>query len=160
MLRFDCAAKLPAWQPPSVWVQQPKLKKGDFLSIMGAPGSFICGPRAYSELQDFLEQSAELLPLPHESDILHIVNVTECHNSLDRGTSEMIQTPSGAVTKIARFSFHPDRIPGVPLFKVPEHTGYILTVERTGDPEDEFKARVEQLGLTGLEFKEVWNDEQ
>lgn len=46
-----------------------------------------------------------------------------------------------------------------PLFKIPETCNYeVLTCEGLKDPNDEFKGRIEQLGLTGLIFEQLWSD--
>ena len=57
-------------------------------------------------------------------------------------------------------AFRGDRIgPKLKLFKIPEDHGLrIYWVERTGKPNEEFKALVEQHGLTGLRFNLVWTD--
>ena len=46
------------------------------------------------------------------------------------------------------------------LFKIPElHKSEILTVEGLLAPEDEFKYNVEQKGLKGLIFEQIWDSE-
>jgi hypothetical protein len=50
-------------------------------------------------------------------------------------------------------------MPESSIFKIPNRLADIYVAEGRYDPEDEFKARVEQNNLTGLLFEEVWRDE-
>jgi hypothetical protein len=158
-LTFDCSPKLAEWTPPEVYVYEPKHRPGNFLSfLMG--GALVCDPEATEALLDLLEMSGELLPLPYGGRTYHVLNVTECFNAIDEERTDWI---IGEETKvrigIRRYAFHRNRLPEVPLFKIPETCrGEILTVEGMKDPDDEFKPRVERLGLKGLVFKEIWRD--
>jgi hypothetical protein len=103
--------------------------------------------------------SGELLPLPHKAEMLHVLNATECVNALDEDTTEWIYgKTTGTRIGIRRYSFYANRLLEGPLFKIPETSATdILTIEGMKDPDDEFKGRVEQLGLTGLRFEEIWD---
>jgi len=58
----------------------------------------------------------------------------------------------------SRYSFYRGRV-GLPTtFTVPETcTSELYVYEYEGDPDEEFKASVEDEGLTGLIFEEIWN---
>jgi hypothetical protein len=101
-----------------------------------------------------------MLPLPYEGEILQVINVTECINVLDQEhTLWKINQKSGVKVWIESYAFHSRRFSESSLFKIPETcNGEIFAIERCGDPECEFKARVEQAGLTGLIFEKVWSD--
>lgn len=157
---FDATSKIETWAPPSVFVLYPKLKKGNFLGLF--PGTWAVDSQAVEVLEDFFEMSGELLPLPYEQELLQVVNVTECINVLDqKHTKWHIHEPTGTKIYVESFSFHARRLGDEPLFKIPETCkSNIYTIERCGDPECEFKARVEQAGLTGLIFQKIWSDSE
>lgn len=157
LLTFDCEPKSPTWRPPSVYIGNPKLRRGHFAYL--CPGALVVDESARRQLADLLEMSGELLPLPHKAEVFHVLNVMECVNALDEDTTEWIYgSATGVRIDIRRYSFHARRFLEVPLFKIPETSAAdILTIEGMKDPDDEFKGRVERLGLTGLCFEEIWS---
>ena len=100
------------------------------------------------------------MPLTHEGEQFFALNVTECINVLDNESTQWVYGQStGARIRIEQYAFHADRLTETPLFKIPETSrSEILTVEGLKDPDDEFKSRVEKMGLTGLVFEEIWSD--
>jgi hypothetical protein len=157
MLNFDGTAKSDKWEPPAVYILKPKLKLGHFPDLF-ATASIVVDEVALDALHDLLEWSGELLPLPFENKLYHVVNVTGCFNALDtrrtRWRYEKGRPP------IDRYAFHRKRLTETPLFKIPETCkSEMLTCEGLNDPEHEFKGRVEQLGLKGLIFEELWSSE-
>jgi hypothetical protein len=114
---------------------------------------------ALRALRGLLERSGELLPLPHEDKLYHVVNVTECINVLDTRRTRWLYEKGRP--PIDQYIFHRKRLTQTPLFKIPETCRTeILTCEGIDDPEHEFKGRVEQLGLKGLIFEELWSCEE
>ncbi len=102
---------------------------------------------------------ASLLPLPFKDKLYHVLNVTECVNVLDDHKTEWLY--ENGIGPIKKYAFHAGRLTEAPLFKIPETCrSEILTLEGIKDPEDEFKGRVERLGLKGLIFEEIWSNEQ
>ena len=97
-------------------------------------------------LQPFLEEAGQLLPLSYKSEVFSVLNVLKCVN----------------------YEIFPEKTPGrlhqemaaknIPsgIFRSVDRT-YFYVSETTGDPANEFKAFVEQEGMTGLGFLEVWN---
>ena len=153
MLTFECSPRAAAYSPPPVFVLHPKLKAGNFYYL--CPGALVVDSTALDHLQDLLEMSGEMLRLPYKDCLFHLLNVTECINVLDERHAK--RRSSGTIEK---YAFHPERLTETPLFKIPETCrAEILTCEGLKDPEDEFKGRVEQLGLKGLIFEELWSDE-
>lgn len=157
-MTFDgSSGKSEAWVPPAVFIYKPKHKKGNFLELWGT-GSLVVDEIALNQLRDLLEMSGELLPLPHKNSMYHVLNVTECFNILDDNKTQWLYEPSSGPIK--SYAFHANRFSESPLFKIPETCRTdILTIEGMKDPDDEFKPRVEKLGLTGLVFDELWCDE-
>jgi hypothetical protein len=157
---FDGHPRLEEWIPPDVYVLHPRLKPGDFLSFASWTGTIIVTPSVRDQLADLLEMSGECLPLRCGSEELFLVNVTECINVLDEANSKRDVYPDGSPGRILEFAFHPRRFTETPLFKIPETCKInILTVEGMKDADDEFKGRVERLGLQGLVFDQLWSDE-
>lgn len=157
MLNFDGTPKADKWEAPAVYILKPKLKAGNFPDLF-SKAVIVVDEVALELLRDLLEMSGDLLPFSHEDKLYHVVNVTECINVLDthrtRWRYEKCRPP------IDRYVFHRKRLTQSPLFKIPETCkSEILTCEGIDDPEHEFKGRVEQFGLKGLVFEELWSSE-
>jgi hypothetical protein len=106
--------------------------------------------------------AGELLPLFHEGQEYAVFNVTDCVNALDQERTEWHiskSTGTKSRTMIAAYAFKKDRLHRSSIFKIPERFVDILTWERDQDPEWEFKAAVEQFGLTGITFEEIWDED-
>lgn len=159
-LTFDCTPKSSKWAAPSVYVLHPKLRRGNFFNL--CPGTLVLDGQATDVLRDMLEMSGEMLPLSCKGEQFTVLNVTDCVNVLDETKTKWVYGKStGARIRIERYAFHPGRLTETPLFKIPETCkSEILTFEGLKDPDDEFKPRVERLGLKGLIFEEVWDSEK
>ena len=157
---LDGTPKLATWEEPPVFIYKPLLKRGNFADMWGLFSPAL-DEHAVDELRELLEMSGELLPLTHQGENWSILNVTECVNMLDDERSKWVYgETTGAKIQIAKYVFHASRVTESPLFKIPEmRKTQILTIEGFKDPEDEFKYRVEQAGLTGLKFKLLWSDD-
>src|SRR5690349_21379938 len=81
LLTFDGTEKMSTWQMPSVYIFNPKKKRGDFFYLTA--GSLVCNDSTCNQMQDLLEMSGELLPLVFNNENYHVVNATECVNVLD-----------------------------------------------------------------------------
>ena len=139
------------------FIYEPKLKSGNFPSLFAKP-VLVVDDVALKELRGLLNRSGELLPLPHEDKLYHIVNVTGCFNVLDTRRTKWLYEKGSL--PIEKYVFHAKRMAENPLFKIPETCkSEILTCEGLNDPGHEFKGRVEQLGLKGLIFEELWDSE-
>jgi hypothetical protein len=157
LMTFDGTPKVDNWVAPVVYVQKPKLKRGNFPDLW-ATATLVVDEAALEQLRDLLEMSCELLPLRHEGKLYHVLNVMECVNLIDdQKTQWLYEKGSGPIKK---YAFHAARLTESPLFKIPETCkSEILTCEGLKDADDEFKGRVERLRLRGLIFEEVWSDE-
>jgi hypothetical protein len=157
MLNFDCTGKADKWETPAVFILKPKLKVGNFPDLF-SKAVLVVDEVALDSLRGLLERSGELLPLPHEGKLYHVVNVTGCYNVLDTNRTKW-RFEKGR-PPIDQYVFHRRRLTQTPLFKIPETCkSEILTCEGIDDPEHEFKGRVEKLGLKGLIFEELWSSE-
>ncbi len=152
-LIFDCDQRTTTWNPPEVYISNPRAKRGSFFSL-GSWGFFVCTQELHDELEYLFAPCAEMLPLPFEDETLWIVNVLTCLNLLDEKRSEF----NGAFPK--RYVFHAHRMQPAPLFKVPRTSrGQILTSQGYVDENYDFKLQVERRGFEGLKFKELWSND-
>jgi hypothetical protein len=156
-LTMNCSRKLQGWVPPDVYVWNPKLKLGDFFHFCS--GAFVVDSKSMNGLRDLLEMAGELLPLSYKESTYYLMNILECANCLDRQKTQWVfDKKTGMPVRIVKYEFHRSRFPESTLFKIPETApGEMLTVTGLKDAEDEFKPRVEQLGLRGLLFEELWS---
>ncbi len=157
-LTFDGITKQISWEPPSVYVLRPKNIRGNFFHL--APGTFVLDHTAHEALRDILERCGELLPLPFENTTLWLFNVLQCLNVLNQErTKWVLGKTTGQRIRIEKYAFHPDRLIEAPVFKIPETSrSEILVYENFGDPEIEFRKRVEDQKLSGLIFEEIWSN--
>lgn len=157
---FDATPRADNWPRPEVYVLRPKLKIGDFFGFR-AQNTIIASPEAYSKVEFFFDVAGEALPLLYQGREYMLLNVLECINAVDQDRAEWLLTPEGKKALLTGYAFHENRFTRSSLFKVPETCrGTLLTYERSGDPEEEFKAFVEHNHMTGLLFKEVWRSGQ
>ncbi len=156
------------WQSPPLFVHNPLLKVPDFWSSC-FDGGFIVDPEQpcfqQMPLGGELDLAGELLPLDTEGGLqLSALNVTNVVNALDKSRTKWSSTDNGRhmYVDVMRggpdaYQFHEDRLPESCLFKLPQNAASaVFCIERTGDPATEFKACVEKLGLTGLQFRLIW----
>jgi len=147
------------WQPPFVYLLDSHCEAGDFLHY--DPGALVASSEIMGEIRGFFERAGELLPLWFDGDECILLNVTVCVDALDHPKTEWLVGDDGGNVEIKRFAFDHDRLAESSIFKIPETCrGSVLTWERDGAPEREFKAFVEQHGLTGLLFEELWDSEK
>jgi hypothetical protein len=156
-LHTDCQPKGDTWRPPEVFIYKPLAKAGDFYQFGGA--GLITSPRATESLRTFLDMAGELLPLPYQGQEYTLLNVTECINCLDQERTTWLKDVHGNRVSPLQYVFHPDRFASSRLFKIPEtYRGETLVVEY-GYDDEEFRFVVEQAGLQGLLFRELWHGE-
>ena len=148
--RFDCTPRLQNWKPPEVFAFNPLKEEGDFLHF--GSDVLLASPKATEIVRTFFEMAGELLPIFYADKEYTLLNVLECVNALDNKRTKK-------TTWITKYYFHANRFSESPIFKIPEETGSVLTLERNGCPECEFKACVEANNLTGLIFEEIWGSE-
>jgi hypothetical protein len=154
--RFDGTTIGKDWRPPEVYVQQPLLLKPDIWGTFAGSHVLAFGDKAADVLQLFLDQAGEQLPLYHEGRKLVLLNVTYVLNCLDARKSKYDPDLPHMIDK---YVFQPERLE-YSLFKIPEtRMSELLAVEGLAAPSDEFKAMVEQEGLTGLQFQKMWSSD-
>ena len=157
LLKMDCRKKLSEWVPPSIYILNPMLERGNVFHFCS--GAFVVDSLALEAVRTPLEVAGELLPLPHKGELFHLVNVLECVNCLDEDKTKWAYGKrTNARIGIDEYFFYADRFSESTLFKIPETAlGEVLTVSGIKDPEDEFKSLVESAGLKGILFEELWS---
>lgn len=153
-LSTNCKSKKDIWLPPSVFIYEPFLEKGDF--YQAGFDYLISSPRATAILRNHFEMAGEVLPLPYNDEIYSFVNILRCYDCLNK--DETIWKPSLLPEK---YVFKVNRLPYPGLFKIPEtHTGEILVLVDTSAPaSDNFKATIERNNIRGLVFDKLWEHE-
>lgn len=159
-LLFNCDKRKEVWKDPGLFIHEPKLKKGNFFGSV--TGGFIIDQKAHDLLLDLFEMSGELLPITYKEEQFYIVNILGCYDLLDqKNTVWRYSRRNNKRLGIQNYAFLRDRFSETPLFKIPENSvSTIYCIEGLKGSENEFKSRVEQSGLKGLIFKEIWSDEE
>lgn len=158
--RFDCTPLIPTWKAPEAYILHPKLKAGDFYGFQWF-GTLVASPEIRGNIEFYFEVAGEILDIRHEGKTYALLNVLECINVLDQDRSEWALSDEGERIRLTKFAFHEHRFTESSIFKIPEKCRTtIYTYVRENDPDHEFKAFVEENGLTGIEFIEVWDSEK
>jgi hypothetical protein len=113
--------------------------------------------RAVDLLRDLLEPNGEILPVTCKTGQYCVYNVTTVADVLDREASDMdwgswykLKKLEPVVAREIRYySFIPDRLSSLAIFRIPEDiTGYYVT--------ERFAERVRQHDLKGFNLRKVW----
>jgi len=125
------------------------------------PGVLVADGLALSELYPILSSVAELLPLREaHGGAYTLVNLTPPFDCVDLERSEWKAFPSsGRAMSVSRYEFDVERLPKRSLFKTTMKQSTIFATQGHLEPAMEFKAQVERLGLLGLAFWEIWNND-
>jgi uncharacterized protein YwqG len=150
----------PHWGKVSLRKSREKHSQGNFAHCWRGRAGFLMDARAHSILATMLDQDFEILPIePFRGVEYHFVNVLKVVDCLDREKTNM--KGAGRV-RFANpiYQFFPEKLIDSTIFSVKMAKGAhgLFTVVGRPGAEVEFKTLVEQEGLTGLKFEEVWSD--
>jgi hypothetical protein len=107
-------------------------------------------------LREDLENYAEFLPVHWLNQSGHIVNIVGFTDCLDHATTTWaVHPPSGKKLWVEKFGFIRDKVPKQMIFKLKEGMSQLYTADHE-DGSVCLKAIVEEQGLTGLDFKLLW----
>jgi hypothetical protein len=112
----------------------------------------ILKPRAVAALGDLCLRAGELLPLICDDAELVAWNVTTVVDALDKNSSKILWHSDGSVMWVEEYVFNADIIDGLIAFRIPEARADIFV-------ESMFVKRVNEAGLTGTHFKEIWSSQ-
>ncbi|MGA3081903.1 MAG: YwqG family protein [Terracidiphilus sp.] len=155
-LRDKCRLA-PHWGQVSLKKDPEKCPQGNFAECWRGGGNFLMDAYAHSILMPILDQDIEILPIePFRGVAYYFVNVLKVVDCLDRERTNLRGTgrvPFGNPI----YQFFPEKLTDSTLFRAKGVSPLFTVVGRPG-AEVEFKTVVEQAGLTGLKFEEVWSD--
>ena len=97
-----------------------------------------------------LEPHGELLPLSCPAARLALFNATRIVDALDEERSELVRSGTGQLLQIRRPAFHPGRLAGPLVFKVPQQVHGAIYL--TGDVVQRIHATARWTGVT---FRQV-----
>jgi hypothetical protein len=115
----------------------------------------IVSERTVSVLEKYLEGRVQVLPVIYnDNDKLFVLNVTNLIDCLDHERSEIRRLSSGRVGSIDNYVFKYHLLNDAYIFKIPETPRSRIFVN------DTFKSAVEEAGLIGFVFIEVWESDE
>ena len=122
-----------------------------------AVGIVLFNQKAKDCLEGVFGDYVEFVPAKYQDDIYYIVNVLNVIDGLNYEKSEFKKTHDGSPYSVKKFSFKPNIVKDVSIFKVflKDHiysTNLLVS--------QEVKDIVEANGLTGFSFEEVWRDDE
>ena len=146
---------------PNYYVSVPKAKRGNFFGM--GTGLWLFDEAARSALKGIVEAAGNLFKVEVEDvGTLNALEVTEvCRRAVDHERSRWRGPPDGRWRPILEYAFHEDEIDTKSgLFLVPENrfSRTFAVTDRPGSPDDFFK-RYQDTGLSGLEFRLLWNSD-
>jgi len=118
-------------------------------------GHLVVSERAVQILQPLMSDKVQILPIDYEGTktlyVLNVINVVDC---LDYEKSKIRRMRDGTVSEIDEFAFDYSKVSQHDIFKIPEKIWSTVFVS------DKFKATVEENGLIGFKFTEVWDSDE
>jgi hypothetical protein len=114
----------------------------------------IFSQKAVDALKGLLEGRAEILPLIHSEAqyyAINVINVLDCFD-YEKGKVEKDEEYD-VIKDIKKYAFKFDKLQDDTIFKIPERKKSVIFIT------DTFKQRVEESGLAGFRFVEVWDSE-
>lgn len=140
-----------SWDTIKVKTANKEKGADQFIFLASSP---VFSPKAVGVLQPLLENNTQTLPLTYnDSKEIFIINVIKMIDGLDTNQSVVSRLKNGNIMSIKKAVFKKDRIEGQHIFKLHDCPKNPIFVS------DTFKETVEQAGLKGFRFEEVWNSD-
>jgi len=155
------SAPLGDWRQPRLTLRGNGKSGGNFIDA--GKSALVFDTRARDAFRSIFEAAGELIELNVTGfEPLHLLNVREICNALDRSRSHLVERTRDDTYDISKFVFKANRIGTFSsLFKLPE-LGYrdVLTYTEGYAQEDHenFYLCYRSSGMTGLAFEEIWSD--
>ena len=109
---------------------------------------------ALQHLMPLIGENIEPLKLDYEEPY-YAINVTRVVDAINYGRSEYITfNDSKEIVTFSKYSFLPEKVKGVPIFKISDARSSFPLVS------DEFKQIVEANNLKGFVFRLLWDSEK
>lgn len=106
--------------------------------------------RAVAALAPALRSCGELLPLSCPDAELWLFHALTVADALDESASSIVRFCDGEIRTVERYAFRPDKVPDVPVFKVPQFRRGPLFLNA------DFVAQVKANDLTGFGCCAIW----
>jgi len=140
-------------------IKDNEFRRGKLIDNSGfIGGSPIFSSKAKETFHNLLKNKVEFLPLKHENgETYHLVNVINVLDCIDYETAVVNKEeimPRVVRTEVIKYQFQYELIKDELMFKIPENTTTRVFVT------DEFLRIVEENGLIGFQFEEVWNSDK
>jgi hypothetical protein len=152
---FDGSPRAMSWKPVKVRRVRADKRQAFIPSDFPWLGSdtLIMRRRAVEALRSLLEAHGEVLPLATEDGVeLFVLNVTTILDALDEELSSIVRFPgTQRIMRIKKVALHPTRLRGVDIFRLPHRVS--PTYVSRG-----FVDAVNEAGLVGLDFNQVWSE--
>ena len=120
-------------------------------------GIVLFNQKAKDCLEGVFGDYVEFVPAKYQDDIYYIVNVLNIIDGLNYEKSEFEKLDDGRPYSINKFSLRPNIVNNISIFK-------LFLEDRIYSTEifvsQEVKDIVEENGLTGFSFEEVWRDDE
>ena len=120
-------------------------------------GIVLFNQKAKDCLEGVFGDYVEFVPAKYQDDIYYIVNVLNIVDGLNYEKSEFKKTHDGKPYAVNKFSFRSNIVKNIPIFKVFFWKNIYSTDILVSQ---EVKDIVEENGLTGFSFEEVWRDDE
>lgn len=131
-------------------------KTCDFPKLWYAMTTLMCSKKAKDLLQNLIDNDVEFIPTKCNEDELYIIHTLHYKDAVDHDSSEIRSLSSGLEVEYLSYSFIEEKIENANIFKVLLNNNHYTTKIFVTS---EFKDIVEQNGLTGIKFTEVWNSD-
>lgn len=138
---------------------EPNLPLADFPPCTPTSALAVVNPDALA-VTHIIERCAELLPVRAPGLVkVVLVNVVPAEPCLDLERTVATRLSDGRLLHVARYEFVAERLPARSLFKSAEDPYPVFALQGTVGQDDDFKSVVEREALSGLDFREIWNDD-
>lgn len=148
---FDGKPKLKSWSPTKVETVSKKSYPDFPVYLSSKP---VISARVKKEIEPFIKDEAELLPLIHDELDLYMINVTKVLDCVDWGRSDIQKFKDGSLAGFNKLVFDFTKIPAETyMFKFKERASTMVFVTEA------FKNLIETHKFKGLDFSEVYDSE-
>lgn len=148
---FDGESKLISWSPTRVETVSKKSYPDFPVYLSSKP---VISARVKKEIEPFLQDEVEFLPLLHDELELYMINVTKVLDCVDWERSDIQKFKDGSLAGFNNLAFDFAKIPAETyMFKFKERASTLVFVTEA------FKDLIESHKFKGLDFSEVYDSD-
>lgn len=148
---FDGSSQIDSWEPIAVKAIEV-IQFSDFPGLSsGAP---VMSGKAVNALSELMGSNVEILPLCYIQGKYYVINVTEVLDCINYDKAEYkLFSSSNRIMRFIKYSFKECIIKDKHIFKIVDEP------HRRPFVSDKFRQIVLDEGLTGFDFKLIWDSE-